>query len=157
MQLLRYSLIFLALTLVVFLQFSRILAIGNIEPNLIFVTLMLLVFSSGVASALDTIIFPIIFFWPALLAFLWAPFWVLPFILLGVISLTAYFLKGRITGDPLADFLLSIFLGTALFYIILNFRNLAALPRLTISFEILYDATLAVIFWIISNRFNFEL
>src|SRR3989344_1810488 len=114
----RFLFLIVIFALVFAFQSARWLELGGVEPNLILITALLILFFPIVSLRLSLFLW-----WPlalavALLGFLFMNFWffeiLVLMILVGILRLLSKFL----TGDALLDFMMGILAITPLFYMI---------------------------------------
>ncbi|MBI5732869.1 hypothetical protein HY967_02850, partial [Candidatus Jorgensenbacteria bacterium] len=91
---------------------TRILSIGGVNPNLVIVVVLLVVFLSGVKDR--SMILSLIVF--SLMAFYIMPWWGFSFGILAGVLIFITFLKRIFTGINFIDFLISILIVTLCFY-----------------------------------------
>lgn len=143
----RFLIAFIALTVVFLLQQYRFLSLGGTNPNLLLLGFLFFVFKQENLWFLGSL-----FLGVAAVSFLFTWLWFLQTLVIFLVTLVFYFVKKIMTGNRLFDFLIALFLGTVLFYIVIGFGS-ANLPYLLILGEILYNLTLGALFWsIISLR-----
>ena len=138
---LEFLIVFLVLALALFLEMERALSLGGVNPNLVLVALVLLIFyfsRFGTAFFLFAVSFTII------LSFFWMPFWWSKVMVLGVLALGIYFVRDRFTGNDLINVGMVIAALTLLFYLIFNVFNISGVPWVSILGEMFYNMTLGV-------------
>lgn len=138
---LEFLIVFLVLALALFLEMERALSLGGINPNLVLVILVLLIFyfsRFGTAFFLFAVSFTVI------LSFFWMPFWWSKVMVLGVLALGIYFVRDRFTGNDLINVGMVIAALTLLFYLIFNVFNISGAPWVSILGEMFYNMTLGV-------------
>ena len=138
---LEFLIVFLVLALALFLKMERALSLGGINPNLVLVILVLLIFyfsRFGTAFFLFAVSFTVI------LSFFWMPFWWSKVMVLGVLALGIYFVRDRFTGNDLINVGMVIAALTLLFYLIFNVFNISGTPWVSILGEMFYNMTLGV-------------
>ena len=138
----KFLLMFLALIAAFFLQQSRILSFSSVNPNLILIIFLLLVFR------VDNIwFFGALLLSTAATVFAFTPYWLPQVLVLMLLALVFYFLKRILTGNHMLDFLIVVFLGTGIFYLVINAFQFSLIPVGLILVEILYNLILGVIIW----------
>ena len=138
---LEFLIVFLVLALALFLEMERALSLGGINPNLVLVILVLLIFyfsRFGTAFFLFAVSFTVI------LSFFWMPFWWSKVMVLGVLALGIYFVRDRFTGNDLINVGMVIAALTLLFYLIFNVFNISGVPWVSVLGEMFYNMTLGV-------------
>ena len=138
---LEFLIVFLVFALALFLEMERALSLGGVNPNLVLVILVLLIFyfsRFGTAFFLFAVSFTVI------LSFFWMPFWWSKVMVLGVLALGIYFVRDRFTGNDLINVGMVIAALTLLFYLIFNIFNISGTPWVSILGEMFYNMTLGV-------------
>jgi len=136
----RCSALLLTLAFLFLLQEQRVLAIGGINPNLILVVFLSLVFSGEPITSLYLIALAFLG-----LVFLWTPFWFMPAAIAVCIGCAASIFNAFLTGNRLLDFVVGLVIATVLVYAILAFPRLGTLSVPRVLFEALYNVVLGVI------------
>lgn len=127
---------FVALAFV--LQPNHFLSVRGINPNLILVIVFLVVILERNFFGFLFLIFTII-----LLSFVFLSFWPKEIFIAAVLGLAFFLLKKFLTGNVFSDSLITIFLGTLVFYSITDFHYLTSNPIAVIG-ELLYNMTLGI-------------
>ncbi len=143
-----------ALTIVFFIfQQSQFLSIYGINPNLLLVIFLLFTFKADLlGQAIQVRLLGVLFAVLAVLVLLFVPFWFLYFAGILVVVLIFNFLKNFMTGVRFFDFLISVILGTFLFYLIINFFGLG-LPYVLILWEVVYNfVTGSLLYWVCCTK-----
>jgi len=140
----KFIILFAALAVIFIIGQSRLLSVNGVNPNLFLVFFLLIAFNAGsflfiLALALATLLF----------IFVFTPSWFPSFGLASLLVLAFYFLKRFLTGTALLDYLLLVLAGTLLFYFLLAFPDLTALPLGQILSEALSNLILGVIMWFV--------
>lgn len=63
---------------------------------------------------------------------------------LGILALGIYFVRGRLTGNDLINVGMVIALLTLLFYLIFNIFNISGVPWVSVAGEVFYNISLGV-------------
>jgi len=134
----------LVLLLLLFLQNSQLFSLGGANPNLILIGFLILI-SFGRLNFLPFLAILAAF---VLLAFILMPFWFLEILVLAVLATLFNLLKKFSTGNEFADFLITLIIGTILFYIIIYVPNISVLPWRFALKEIFYNAVLGAVIWL---------
>jgi len=148
---LEFLIIFLILALALFLEMEHIFALGGVNPNLVLVALVLLIFyfsRFGTAFFLFAVSFTVI------LSFFWMPFWWSEMMVLGILALGIYFVRDRLTGNDLINVGMVIAILTLLFYLISNIFNISGVPWVSVAGEVFYNTTLGVVGAILISFFK---
>jgi len=134
-----------------FFQYERLFAIGGVNPNVALITILLPVFLFGNKNYF--LIFSTLFI---LIASLWGNFWLGKIFLIFGLALLQVLLRKNFTGNNFFDFLLSIAVGTFVFYVVIGIFSPVSFPRFAILFfEMVYNIFIGFIFWsIFSNLFQ---
>jgi len=138
---LKFLIVFLVLALALFLGIEHAFDLSGVNPNLVLVALVLLIFyfsHFGTAFFLFAVSFVVI------LSFFWMPFWWSEMTVLGILALGIYFVKDRLTGNDLINVGMIIALITLLFYLIFNIFNISGVPWVSVAGEMFYNTTLGV-------------
>lgn len=138
----KFLLVFLALIAAFFLQQSRVLSFGNVNPNLILIVFLLLVFK------VDNIwFFGALLLSTAATVFAFTPYWFPQVLVVILLALVFYFLKRILTGNHALDFLIVVLLGSVIFYLVINAFRFSLIPVGLILVEISYNLILGFIIW----------
>lgn len=138
----KFLLVFLTLIAAFFLQQSRILSFGNVNPNLILIVFLLLVFR------VDNIwFFGALLLSTAATIFALTPYWFPQVLVVMLLALGFYFLKRILTGNHALDFLIVVLLGSAIFYLVIGAFRFSLIPMGLILGEISYNLILGFIIW----------
>lgn len=126
-----------------FLQQSRFLSIGGVNPNLLLIGATISVFIVP-----GFFYFLIWFIGSVLGVFIIAPQWFYEgFIVLGL-SFIFFLSRKFLTGSHFFDFVSMLVLGTFLFYVLADILNLGNLPKIVVLFEeAAYNLILGMLLW----------
>lgn len=134
--------------LAVIFQINHFLSFRGINPNLILLTILLAVSLEKEFRKVLVLILTVI-----LLSVVFVPDWFLKILILGGLLILAAGVKKFLTGTIFFDFLILIFLGTLVFYLIVNFHYFITNPIAIIA-ELFYNMTLGAALVIILNLFD---
>jgi hypothetical protein len=124
----------------------RFLSIADVNPNLLLIGLLFFAFKTDRFRFLA-----ILFAVSAVLAVLFTPAWFLQYAVILFVVLLFYFAKEFMTGSRFFDFLISVFLATALFYVIVNLFEFD-LPYVLILGEVVYNLIIGTLIWYAAQK-----
>ena len=141
-----------SLLLVVFVYSERVFGVGPINPNLLLILFLLILFGYQLRT--------LFFFWLLVLlivGLLWFPFWFPSFVVLAVVLGTFGVFRFLFTGTAFFDFLLALVSGTLFLYGLSSFIAAASWDTFMVFQEILYNILLGAVLWIfIRERGSFK-
>ncbi len=138
----RYSMALAATWVLFTLQQFRTLSIGGVNPNLLLVYLMLVVFSGAGLGIAATLALSVL-----LGTFLWLPSLLLPVSVVCALSFIAALAKRMLTGNAMLDYVIAVALSVALLYLFLNLAHLPVLSAWFVLGEVVYNLTVGVLLW----------
>ncbi len=150
-DLFRFIFALLFLGLLIFLEMTRFLSLGGINPNLA------LIFFSGILlepyfrKRIKPGFFYVLLIFAFAVSLILSDFWVMPWAVLLFIILAVFFLRNFFTGRPFPDFLLTVGLGTVVFYGALKFATGSVFAGGFVFDELAYNLILGAIFWLCLN------
>lgn len=147
MDLVRFVLVLLLLTLLVFVQGTRFLDFGGVNPDLILIFSLGLIFDPSLRKQIHFNYFLTLLAFSFFVGSFLFDFWIIPWLTLAVIVAGSYFAKKYLTGRPFLDFLAMIAGDTVLLYVLLKILSSGALRWDLILEEVIYNLVLGVIFW----------
>ena len=143
----KFLLILLVVCLLFFIQQYRIFSISHINPNLVLLSLVLLLFfNPGLLSFLAVIISI------ALVMFITTPYWSGEFAILFALIVAFLFVKKLLTGDRFIDFIIILSASTIIFYIALGVFLSPFVSPLTLLKEVLYNIILGSLAWFVLDK-----
>ncbi|MDI6820671.1 MAG: hypothetical protein QMD65_00635 [Patescibacteria group bacterium] len=131
-----------------FLQETKILVIGGINPNLILIALLLIIF-------FQKDFFPLLFSLIAVsvIFLIFIKFWLISLLVLELSVIIFYLFKKFLTGNKAVDFLIGIILISIFYHIaVVSFSNYYFSIRLVLS-EIFYNLIFGFILWLVVEKF----
>ncbi len=132
---------FTALFIAFILQQFRFLSLGHVNPNLILIGFLFLVFKRANLMFLGSLLLGV-----ALTALLFIPQWFLQVLVVLLLIMAFYFIKNFMTGNRFFDFLLAVILGTIVFYTAVSLLRFSFSAALILG-EILYNTVLGAVIW----------
>ncbi len=143
----------MALVLSVFLFFSRVFAVGGINPDW---PLLFFSWLGGLSSRKKLHFWSFLFlaFSFLVLSFLISSFWAESYLLLFVIFLSFFYLGRTLTGNWFSDFLIFQIAGSVVFYLISYFVFKTPFSISFVFYEIFYDALISTIFWPVLKKIS---
>ncbi|MCP6719881.1 MAG: hypothetical protein KJI72_00960 [Patescibacteria group bacterium] len=138
----KFLLVFLAVVAAFFLQQSGILSLGSINPNLILISFLLIIFKLDNIWFLGALLLSM-----AAVFFTLTPYWFPQVLVVVVLAIGFYFLKRILTGNNMLDFLIAILLGTVIFYLIINVFRFSLISVGLVLGEVLYNLILGFVIW----------
>jgi hypothetical protein len=133
--------------LLAFVQGTRFLSLGGVNPNLIFIFFSGLMLAPHFRDRISRGFFAALLALAFIMELLVSGIWLVPWVILFALILAVYFLRDFFTGRPFPDFLLVLALGTPVFY---GLNKLALGGVFSGGFvlkEILYNFGLGLVFW----------
>ena len=152
-DLFRFVFALLFLGLLIFLETTRILSLGGINPNLALIFFSGLILEPYFNKRIKPGFFYVLLIFAFAVSLILSDFWMVPWIVLFLIILAAFFLRNLFTGRPFLDFLLVVGLGTVVFYGALKFAAGSVFAGGFIFGELVYNIVLGAIFWLCLNFF----
>ena len=153
-DLFRFVFVLLFLGLLIFLGMTRILSLGGINPNLVLIFFSGLLLEPYFKKRIKPGFFYILLIFAFAVSLILSDFWVISWVVLFLIILAVFFLRGLFTGRPFPDFLLVIGLGTIIFYGVLKFVTDSVFAGGFVFGEVVYNLVLGSIFWLCLNFFG---
>lgn len=144
----RFLFLFLLLVLIFFLQQQRFLSLAGLNPNLLLITFLIIVFH----KLLDFKFFLLLAFLFLVVIFYLNPFYAFPVAVLTILTGIFGFLIKYLTGWKIIDFILSLILSQITFYFLLNFQNLTLLKSFNLLWEIVYNLVLGTVIFLIYEK-----
>ena len=132
------------LLFVVFVYSERVFGVGPINPNLLLILFLLVLFGYQLRT--------LFFIWLLVLlivGLLWFPFWFPSFVALAVVLGLFGIFRFLFTGTAFFDFLLALVLGTLFLYGLSSFVVAASWNTFMVFQEILYNILLGAVLWIL--------
>ena len=143
-QLNKTLIVFAIISFLLLLQQFRFLSIKNVNPNLVLIVFLIIIFSGSKKWFLGlTLLAFLIFFLETM------PFWSIEAILFFALIIFIKILSNFLTGHPMSDFLISLILGTIIFQFLIQIKEIAGLKADLILSEVIYNLILGMIGWII--------
>jgi len=131
-----------------FVQETRILAIGGINPNLILITFLLAIFFQKNFFSLLFLMVAV-----SLIFFVFIKFWIISLLVLELAVIIFYLLKKFLTGYKILDFLIGIILISIFYYTIVAIFSSYYFTVWLVLGEILYNLILGLILWFGIGKF----
>lgn len=140
----KFLLVLLLLNFFLLLQQTRILSVSQVNPNLLLLGFLLLIFSGAkiwlVVLTAAAFVFMSIFF---------LPFWFLTILIFTALITAFAFFKKFLTGSRFIDFLITIFFATIIFSILIGIAGASPTSLGLILKEFLYNFIFGIFGWLI--------
>ena len=152
-DLLKFTAVLALLGFLIMLQTSRLLSLGGINPNLIFVFFSGLLLAPAFRKRVKFGFLSALLAFILILSFVISGFWAVSWIILAAFVFLIRFLRNFLTGRPFPDFLLVLGLGTPIFYGFLKIATGGIFAGGFVAWEVVYNLVLGVIFWLFLGLF----
>ncbi len=133
--------------LLTLIQGTRFFSFNGVNPNLIFIFFSGLILAPGFRDRIKPNFLIVLLLFTFILESFFSAFWLIPWLILILMIIAVFFLKGFMTGRPSLDFLLVLGLGTPVFYGLLKFISGTIFMGGFVLWEIIYNLILGIVFW----------
>jgi hypothetical protein len=147
----RFIFILCLVALLVIIQGTRFFSFNGVNPNLILIFFSGLILAPGFRDKVKPNFLIALLLFTFILESFFSAFWLIPWLVLILIMVAVYFLRGFLSGRPFLDFLLVLGLGTPLFYGLLKLISGTIFRGGFVLWETIYNLILGVIFWFCLN------
>ncbi len=148
-----YSLVAIIIlsALFLFLQYSNVFSIQGIQPNVILIFPLLLLFREKGAIPFWVSLFSLLFF-----SYILFPMWIGPVLLSVLLCGVVFFLKPFFTGNRFLDFLGIIAFLTLIFLLVLYAFHWEDRSISVLLGSVVYNTGGGSLLWLLSSRFSFS-
>lgn len=134
-----------------FLQYSKLLSISGIQPNIILVFPLFLLFKERSSFPFFVSIFS-----SALYLYFFSPFWILPVSFTIILALFVFFFRSFFTGNHAFDFFGVVAITTIIFLLTLYAFHWGDISVPVMLGSIIYNMLIGGIFLLISSKVSFS-
>jgi hypothetical protein len=148
LDLVKFISVLVLITLLIFLSGARFLSLNGVNPNLLLIFFAGLSFAPFFREKMKLGYFSVLLLFSSIVGFFVFGLWIVQWAVLIAIVIALYFSKNLFTGRPLADFLMALGAGTAVFYAALAFISGGSFGPYAVLWEVVYNLALGTVFWI---------